>query len=56
MHDLLLVELVDAEYYHDSEMWFKGHSRSLADRHTDRRTVQEARDCGCRAPLPRDRA
>jgi len=29
MHDLLLVELFDAEYYRDIEMWVRGHSRSL---------------------------
>ena len=27
--DLLLVELFDAEYYRDLEMWLRGHSRSL---------------------------
>ena len=29
MHELLLVELFDVEYYHDLEMWVRGHSRSL---------------------------
>ena len=29
IHDLLLVELFDVEYYHDLEMWVRGHSRSL---------------------------
>ena len=29
IHDLLLVELFDVEYYRDLEMWFRGHSRSL---------------------------
>jgi len=29
MHDLLLAELFDVEYYHDLEMWVRGHSRSL---------------------------
>jgi len=29
MHDLLLVELYDVEYYRDLEMWVRGHSRSL---------------------------
>jgi len=29
MHDLLLVELFDVEYYRDLEMWVRGHSRSL---------------------------
>jgi len=27
--DLLLVELFDAKYYHDLEMWVRGYSRSL---------------------------
>jgi len=26
---LLLVELVDVEYYRDFEMWVRGHSRSM---------------------------
>jgi len=25
IHDLLLVELFDAEYYRDLEMWVRGH-------------------------------
>ena len=29
MHYLLLVELLDVEYYRDLEMWVRGHSRSL---------------------------
>ena len=29
IHDLLLVELFDVEYYSDLEMWVRGHSRSL---------------------------
>jgi len=29
MHDLLLVELFDVEYYRDLEMWVRDHSRSL---------------------------
>ena len=29
IHDLLLVELLDVEYYRDLEMWVRGHSRSL---------------------------
>jgi len=29
IHDLLLVELCDVEYYRDLEMWIRGHSRSL---------------------------
>jgi len=29
IHDLLLVELFDVEYYCDLEMWVRGHSRSL---------------------------
>jgi len=29
IHDLLLVELFNAEYYRDLEMWVSGHSRSL---------------------------
>jgi len=29
MHDLLLVELFDVEYYRDLEMWVRGHSMSL---------------------------
>ena len=29
MHDLLLVELLDIEYYRDLEMWVRSHSRSL---------------------------
>jgi len=29
MHELLLVELFDVEYYRDLEMWVRGLSRSL---------------------------
>ena len=29
MHDLLLVELFNVEYYRDLEMWVRGHSRLL---------------------------
>ena len=29
IHDLLLVELFDVEYYRYLEMWVRGHSRSL---------------------------
>jgi len=29
IHDLLLGELLDGEYYRDLEMWVRGHSRSL---------------------------
>jgi len=29
MHDILLVQLLDVEYYRDLEMWVKCHSRSL---------------------------
>ena len=29
IHDLLLDELLDVEYYRDLEMWVRGHSRSL---------------------------
>jgi len=29
IHDLLLVELFDVEYYLDLEMWVRGHSRTL---------------------------
>ena len=29
IHGLLLVELVDVEYYRDFEMWVRGHSRSM---------------------------
>jgi len=29
MHDLVVVELFDVEYYRDLEMWVRGHSRSL---------------------------
>jgi len=29
IHDLVLVELFDVEYYCDLEMWARGHSRSL---------------------------
>jgi len=29
IHDLLLVELLDVEYYRDLEMWVRGHSGSL---------------------------
>jgi len=28
MHNLLLVELFDVDYYRDLEMWVRGHSRS----------------------------
>ena len=28
MHDLLLFELFDVEYYRDLEMWVRGRSRS----------------------------
>jgi len=28
MHDLLLIELFDVEYYGDVEMWVRDHSRS----------------------------
>jgi len=28
IHDLLLIELFDVEYYRDLEMWVRGHSRS----------------------------
>ena len=28
-HDLLLVELLNVEYYCNLEMWVRGHSRSL---------------------------
>jgi len=29
MHDLLLDELLDVEYYRDLETWVRGHSKSL---------------------------
>ena len=29
IHDLLLVELFDVEYYRDLEIWVRGHSRSF---------------------------
>jgi len=29
IHDLLLDELLDGEYYRDLKMWVRGHSRSL---------------------------
>jgi len=29
IHDLLLDELLDVEYYRDLETWIRGHSRSL---------------------------
>ena len=29
IHDLLLDELLNVEYYRDLEMWVRGHSRSL---------------------------
>jgi len=29
IHDLLLVEFFDVEYYRDLEVWVIGHSRSL---------------------------
>jgi len=29
IHDLLLVQLFDVEYYRDLEIWVRGHSRSL---------------------------
>jgi len=29
IHNWLLVELFDTEYYRDLEMWYRGHSRSL---------------------------
>ena len=29
IHDLLLDELLDVEYYRDLEMWVRGHPRSL---------------------------
>ena len=29
IHDLLLDELLDVEYYRDLKMWVRGHSRSL---------------------------
>ena len=29
IHDLLLVQLFDVEYYRDLETWVRGHSRSL---------------------------
>jgi len=29
IHDLLLDELLDVEYYRDLETWVRGHSRSL---------------------------
>ena len=29
IHDLLLDELLDVEYYHYLEMWVRGHPKSL---------------------------
>ena len=29
IHDLVVIELFDGEYYHDLKMWVKGQSRSL---------------------------
>ena len=29
IHDLLLVDILDVEYYRDLEMWVRSHSRSL---------------------------
>ena len=29
IHDLVVIELFDDEYYRDLEMWVRGHSRSL---------------------------
>ena len=29
IHDLVVIELFDGEYYRDLEMWVRGHSRSL---------------------------
>jgi len=29
IHDSLVVELFDVEYYRDLEMWVRGHSKSL---------------------------
>ena len=29
IHDFLLDELLDVEYYRDLKMWVRGHSRSL---------------------------
>ena len=29
IHDLVVFELFDGEYYRDLEMWVRGHSRSL---------------------------
>ena len=29
IHDLLLVDILDVEYYLDLEIWVRGHSRSL---------------------------
>ena len=29
IHDLLLVELFDVDYYRDLQVWVRGHSRSL---------------------------
>jgi len=29
IHDLLLIELLDVEYYRDLEIWVRGHSGSL---------------------------
>jgi len=29
IHNLLLVDLFDVEYYRDLEMWVRGHRRSL---------------------------
>jgi len=31
IHDLVVVELFDVEYYHDLEMWVRGHSRSFIE-------------------------
>jgi len=36
MHDLLLVELLDVEYYYDLEMWVRGDSKSLKIARIDR--------------------
>ena len=36
IHDLLLDELLDDEYYRDLEMWVRGHSRSLKMARFDR--------------------
>jgi len=29
IHDLVVIELFDDEYYRNLEMWVRGHSRSL---------------------------